>query len=458
MPYQGDVFGTQSSYSDSPYFKGSLTTGNVDNINDNPLVAPASLLLPNKTGYEVLASVNFETSLGTGRLSGSNPIPLLTTAQAPANPPDIAGTLVDVNRAFSLNRVGYQDWASQSTLMPVKNPASTPALTFGALSEQYDNDVHPELAGCTVHLPMGSFFRDKDFVGKTLYQIRTSGGAAAAPVGAFTTVGQEAPQTMTTSGHSTFEGTEFACGNASNSVGQGNEAIITVDGIVDNYSSTTVFKTTRGGAGYSATGSWPGGPLSARLPKARPNTEVGSVLMGKAYLVKSGPETVGGTEVHPGNELQMIVLTQAAPAYFRDSEIVHSASGIGEGYTAIDRYRCLGHPLEKRRTKVNIDILPTGKSLFVNKIFNDPLVWGSADLPLITQEQETIAVTSAGQTGFTLAIRPNDPTTVQMFINGVKQQYGTDYTVGSVTPTGVVYSGALTLNTSDIVEFFYTTI
>ncbi len=459
MPYQGDVFGSQSSYSDSPYFQGSLSIGNVDSLNNNPLGAPSTLSLPNKTGYEVLASMNFETTLGTGRLSGSNPIPLLNTTEAPLNPPDVAGTLVDVNRLFSLNRVGYQDWASQSTLMPVKNPATDPTLTFGALSEQYDNDVHPELAGSTVHLPLGAFFRDKDFVGKTMYQIRTQSGAAAAPVGAFTTVPQEAPQNTPSAGISTFEGTDFVCGNSSNCIGQGNEAIITVDGVVDNLTSTTVFKTTRGGAGYSASGAWPGGPLSARLPKARPNTEVGSVLMGKAYLVKSGPETVSGTEVHPGNELQMVVLTQATPAYFRDSEIVHSASGAGEGYTAIDRYRCLGHPLEKRRGVVNTNILPTARPLFVNKIFDNPLYWGSSDLPLVTEEQETVPVTINGQSLFSISVRPNDPTTVQMFVNGVKQAYGVDYTVGGTENKTVTYtSTTVALVTTDIVEFFYTTI
>lgn len=69
-------------------------------------------------------------------------------------------------------------------------------------------------------------------------------------------------------------------------------------------------------------------------------------------------------------------------------------------------------------------------------------------------EQETIAVTVIGQVDFNLTQTPSDDTTVMMFVNGVKQEYGTDY----VSVNGVVnYTGSNPpqLSPSDVVEFWY---
>jgi hypothetical protein len=178
-----------------------------------------------------------------------------------------------------------------------------------------------------------------------------------------------------------------------------------------------------------------------------------------AYLVRSQPESVGGTEVHMGSELQMVVVTQAVPAYFRDSEIVHSASGANEGFTAVDRFRLLGKPLEKRRGRVDVDVLPSDKPLYVNKIFDNPLFFGSSDFTLVAMKQETVLVTVAGQTAFLLSKRPLDPTAVQMFVNGVKLQYGVDYSVNGVENKNVTYFPSPpvhpTIVLGDIVEFWY---
>jgi hypothetical protein len=77
---------------------------------------------------------------------------------------------------------------------------------------------------------------------------------------------------------------------------------------------------------------------------------------------------------------------------------------------------------------------------------------------LNSQEQITLPVTSDGQLTFTLPNRPLDPTAVQMFLNGVKLQYGLNYTVGGTTNQTVTYivSGSNpALLTTDIVEFWY---
>jgi hypothetical protein len=465
-PYQGNPFGTQYGQTDDIYRLGPLTPSQSYSIFNNPLGPVDTLQLPAKNGYEILTAISFTTDLGTGRLSGSNPIPLLNTFEAPANPPDYAGTRVDLYRRFSLNRVGYEDW--EDIKFPV-DPATIierPEIKTYALSEVFDSDIHPELAGSITQLPLGVYFRDKDFIGKTLYQTRSASGNASIPVGTFSVTPYEAPTTPSSVGLSTWEGREFVCGNSSNTSGVGSEALVKVDGIDTRngsgaYTSTTIFKTTRGGAAYSATGPWPGGNLSSRFPKARPNNTAGSVLTATAYLVRSQPETYAGREVHVGNELQMVIVTQAAPSYFRDSEINHSAAGTNEGYTAVDRYRLLGKPLEKRRGTVDTNVLPANQPLFVNKIYDNPAFYGSSDLPLISLKQETVAVTANDQTVFSLSTRPLDPTTVQMFVNGVKLQYGAtaDFVVGGATNQTVTYFPNPPVHpplvTTDVVEFWY---
>ena len=464
QPYQGDPFGTQNAYSDDLYRLGPLTVGQATSIFQNPLGPVPTLSLPNETGFEVLASTSFAMTLGTGRLSGSQPLPLLDTTEAPNNPPDYPGTLVDLARTFSANRVGYEDWVDQ--LFPVVDSATPPtgvavqrpSTLINALDEVYDNYEPPEFAGATTQLPLGAYFRDKDFLGKSLYQQVNSSGIGANSFGTFSFLEYESSLAPSAPGISTWEGTEFICGNSSGTAGVGSEAVIRVDGTNTNFSSVTVFKSTRGGAAWSVTDPWPGGVISSRFPKLRPNINAGSVLVGSAFLVRSQPETVGSTEVHMGSELQMMIVTQGVPAYFKDTNVSHSAAGTGEGFTAVDRYRLLGKPLEKRRGFVDMSILPVPPPLFVTNIYDNPLYFGSSDVSLNAQEQVTIPVTVNGQTILTLPNRPLSPTAVQMFLNGVKLQYGVNYTVSGTTNQTVTYIVSLSnpaLETTDTVEFWY---
>jgi len=458
-PYQGDVFGSQSAYSDDPYKRGPLTPSEATSVYTSPLGPVSSLTLPNKVGYEVLAATSFVTSLGTGRLSGSVPIPLLSSEEAPGNPPDYAGTWTDLDRRFAISQVGYEDWATAKFPVTAASVATRPGIKPKALSDRYDHDLHPEYAGCTVHLPLGAYFRDKDFIGKTLYQSRSTSGIGSIPLGVLTTIPFEAPQSKAAPGFSTWEGTEYVCGNSSGTTGIGSESIVGVDGTLST-TDVQVFKTSRGGAAFSATGPWPGGLISSRFPKARYNTEAGSLLIATAYLVKSQPQSIGSKEVHPGHELQMVIVTQGVPGYFRDTDIVHSASGAGEGFTAVDRFRLLGRPLEKKRGTVvaTAATVPAAKPLFQNNVFDDPLFFGSSDVSLTSQKQELLPVTTSGQTSFSLSLRPLDPTAVQLFLNGVKLKYGIDYTVSGVTDQNVTYipsasNPALTI--TDILESWY---
>jgi len=439
QPYQGDVFGSQNAYSDDVQRLGPLAISEATSLKLNPLGPVSTLSMPNKVGYEVLTATNFVTSLGTGRLSGSVPIKLLNTVENPNGAPDYTGTLPDLNRRFSLNRVGFEDWVTPKFPVTDASVLTRPSIKRGAMSEIFDRDMNTEFAGCVSHLPLGSYFRDKDFIGKTLYQTRSTSNIGMITQGAISFPPYQAPANPATAGNSTWEGTEFICGQTNGASGAGGEVIIKVDG-TSSFSDITKFKTARGGAGWSLTEPWPGGAISSRLPKARPNSEVGSVLVGTAYLVRSQPELFNNIEVHPGHELQMVIVTQATPAYFRDTDILHSANGTNEGFTALDRFRIWGRPIEKRRAQLDVSTATlTDKPLFVNNIYDDPIFYGSSDMNLASLKQELLPITVNGQTVFTLSNRPIDPTTVMLFVRGVKLVYGIDYTVGGITDQTVTY-------------------
>lgn len=79
---------------------------------------------------------------------------------------------------------------------------------------------------------------------------------------------------------------------------------------------------------------------------------------------------------------------------------------------------------------------------------------GGGSGSIVVQNQESAPVTTFGQTAFTLNNQPLEDGYVQMYINGLKQEYGTDYTV---TGMSVTYTGSVpaNLDTSDVVEFWY---
>ena len=462
VPYQGDAFGTQNAYSDDLQRIGPLTVSEANGVFTHPLDSPETLTLANKAGFEVLASVSFVTSLGTGRLSGSVPIPMLSTISNPDGAPDYAGTLTDLDRRFSLNRVGYEDWATPKFPVTLASVAARPSLVRDAMSEVYDRDLHLEFAGCVSNLPLGIWFRDKDFIGKTLYQTRSMSNMALIPTGTLSFQPFQSAQALASEGVSQWEGVEFVCGNASNVTGTGGEAIVKVDG-TSSTTDTLNFKTCRGGAAYTVTSPWAGSEIAAKVVKAKPNSEVGSVLAGVAYLVRSQPETSGLIgEIHAGHELQMFIVTQGSPAFFRETEVTHSAAGVNEGYTAADRFRIWGRPLEKRRGGVDTTLVPTAPPIFVNDVWDDPIFFGSSDPNLTSMKQEILTISADGQTFFPdgLTQRPLDPTAVQAWLNGVKLTYGVDYMVGgpplnrdfTYIPTGVPL---ITLKTIDLIELWY---
>jgi len=452
--YQGDSYGRQDGYSDDYNRMGPLTISEQLAINGSPLEEVSNLDLNNKAGFEVLSSIGFVTSMGTGRLSGQNPLPILSTVSNPNDPPMYEGSCDDIQRRFSINRVGYEDWSTPKFPVLSASFSSRADIKTGCLSEAYDRDINTEFAGCTTNLPLGSYFRDKDFTGKMVYQARSSSGVGSIQMGTLTFVEPKASSIVNTDAQSSWDGIEFVCGNSSTVNGAGTDKIMTVSG-THNFSDTKNFKTTRGGAAWSVSEPWGGSDISVKLQKSKLNSESGSILAGMAYLVRSHTEDTSTVEKQHGHELQLIVVTHGTPGYFRDTMVEHSASGLNEGFTAVDRYRVLGRPLEKQIGTVDLSSTPSEKTQKVTNIWDDPILFGSSTPSIVSTVQETLPITVNGQTAFVITSTPVDPTSVQLFLNGVKLVYGSDYTVGGSLYRNITYTGSVSTLTTDILEAWY---
>jgi hypothetical protein len=466
--YQGA--GGRSQKSNPTVISGSQSTTDVLKTKNSALDAPSELTLSGHKPFEVLSAINFTTSLGTGRLSGGSPIPALTggplTSQNPNELPEVAGSQLFLSRVHSVARVGSDDYSDiNDSGTPLKWPvlvtsnSDTLGILADQLSEVYDNEVPSEWLGATCQLPLGSYLRDKDFTGKTLYQTRSSINFASIPVGTLSFSPYEASQVNGLRTRSGWEGLDSQISKSMSVSGAGNEMLVMVDALDANVNSSTKnFRTYRGGAGFSVNDPFSGGTISSRFPKARPNSESSLTLNGTAYLVK-GAQNIGGT--HYGNELQMVVVTQASYAYMKDSDLAHSANGLNMGFTAMDVYRVMGRPLEKHGFQItNIDLTglkPGPRPKFQNKVYDDPIFYGSSDAPMVATYQQRMDATSDEQVEFTpLSARPTVPNTVQMFHNGVKLVYGLDYEVEGTTNQTVRYlNTAIPMRIGDIVEFWY---
>ena len=72
---------------------------------------------------------------------------------------------------------------------------------------------------------------------------------------------------------------------------------------------------------------------------------------------------------------------------------------------------------------------------------------------LHSHTEETLAVTSAGQTAFTLSAIPKDDNDVRLFVNGMLTQNGVDFTMSGTSLTW--NDNDFTLDTTDIVIAYY---
>lgn len=329
-PYQGAFVGTMPiSTTDS------LNLDPVDYVSKKGIETPPQILAlldplnpdtarqENKASLEILAGEVFCTTLGTGRISGAF----------------IPGSYSDV---------GYMSTRSYpyTSLTDAPLRVSTRALpiTSGGTTEN---------VAMTERLPQGLLTQDCYFMGEGL-----------GPKDASFWMESYRP------GPSAIRGRVLATEPALNGV------IVVSDGtalgssaLIGYNASFNLYRTYRGGTATGKEGypiSYQGPTIYKDLalsstPSVKDAAIHGAALFGVALLVRNTVETATASNipVSYGDELQMVVITGLQIGRDIDpttlglrSEFmtlladVH-VTGIGEGYTAVDRYRLEGRPMEK---------------------------------------------------------------------------------------------------------------
>jgi hypothetical protein len=321
-PYQGDPFFSQTGGLDVGYSPGPLTSSVAYQVSSSSL-DQASLTRPNQKALEVLASTGFVTSLGTGRLSG-----------------DTAGP-----NSFDFRNVGYEDPAY---FPPSSGVAARPPILSGALLSS-DTDANPEYLGCTERLPLGSLFRDKDFKGGLFSTEQLSPFFYADDTGVGSGVASLAQTKI-------LEQTEVALMPASLSAGFPGDVLVSVDGST-SYGLLTNFRVNRGGSVFVASGDRPGGEVFATYSNIQGTGRGTRVIVGRAFLVRNAPTSIGANQVSAGDELMLAVVTEVVDLGTtpQGATIAISSAGTGEGYAASDLYRLEGHPLIANNIHYEVD-------------------------------------------------------------------------------------------------------
>jgi len=325
-PYQGDVWGSQSSNIDVGYNPGPLTTGVAWQLVSTD-VTEETVVLDNPKQMEVLASIGFVTTLGTGRMSTES------FSVQPTDPTNPGGELP----------TSFPPTGPTSPRPRVQSASLTTDEAFG-LSTQY--------LGSTSELPLGALFRDKDFRGGLV----SLSGVTSGPL---IYLGHSEPA-LSVGGParaSGLEHREVILGSASMASGQAGEVVFHVDGNDGNYALLTSFRTFRGGSIFTGNGPRPGGPFQSLFGKVdKPSAET-NVLAGTAMLVRNHVTNIGATEVSAGDELLMLIVTSANRLETQGTQLqsLCGSNGSGEGRAAADFYRIEGHPLVRDHVRVEID-------------------------------------------------------------------------------------------------------
>lgn len=325
-PYQGDAWGSQNSYSDLTYKPGPLQTTDAYQL-DSTELDESALTRPNQKMLEVVASLGFATSLGTGRMSGD----------------------VLLNEPLDFRDVGYEDPTAYPPTTAIQDRPRTLPNRFQNVGDGFE--VGTEYLGSTERLPLGALYRDKDFRGHTMLDeplifVQHLYDAAATVLAGSLAVDKSLDQS------------EVRLDTASTSIGAPGDLLVHVDGEDVNNLLLVNFRTNRGGSVFVAGGGHPGGelivshPIQAQFGNTR-------AVAGRAFLVRNAPTDVGANEVSAGSELMMLVVTQVLDGELEDSSnyvaIINGTNGSGEGKSAADLYRIEGHPLVRDNVKVTVD-------------------------------------------------------------------------------------------------------
>ena len=342
-PYQGDAWGTATSFSDKGFTPGPLTSADAFQLSSTSLI-PNMLTRPNQKPVEVLSSIGFVTTLGTGRLSGD----------------------FSVANAYDIRNVGYEDPTDPSAPYPPPNGTAPRPLVksgaLGSLANYGDLEANPEYLGCTERLPLGALYRDKDFHGSRFSDELSSplvymdtAGVGSGVAGLSRTLG--------------LDQTEVLAMPASVSAGLPGDVLVMVDGESSDYTQLLNYRTNRGGSAFVGSGDRPGGEIFATYSRLLGSGKGTRVLVGRAFLVRNAPTSVGATEVSGGDELMMTIATQVMELGTTPIEamILLGTNGSSEGYAAADTYRIEGHPLITNHTFYDVNPsaiqLPLGKTI-----------------------------------------------------------------------------------------------
>lgn len=342
-PYQGDAWGTISTFSDKGFTPGPLTSANAYQLSSTEL-NPTGLTRPNQKSLEVLASVGFITTLGTGRLSGD----------------------FSLSNVYDIRNVGYEDPTDPTAPYPPPSGVAPRPLVksgaLGSLANYGDLEANPEYLGCTERLPLGGLYRDKDFHGSRFSDEFSSPLVYIDTAG----VGSGVAGLARTTG---LDQTEVLAMPASVSAGVPGDILVMVDGEQSNYTQLLNYRTNRGGSVFVGSGDRPGGEVFATYSRLMGSGKGTRVLVGRAFLVRNAPTLVGATQVSGGDELMLAITTEVMELGTTPIEamILIGTNGSGEGYAAADYYRIEGHPLIPNHTWYDVDPsaiqLPLGKTI-----------------------------------------------------------------------------------------------
>lgn len=336
--YQGDAWGSQTAYQDIGYTPGPLTSGTASQVANTNLNG-GNLTRPNQKVLEVLSSIAFATTLGSGRLSG------------------------DFNEEVKMDfrNIGWEDpFQAGAKYPPGSGITPRPAIQLGGLIEGEGTvlTLGTSYHGCTERLPLGALYRDKDFRGGFVGGFGNS-DFAVNDIGSLLFIKNRTPGLIASGVSVTQELEQFEIPVNTNSIasGQPGELIVHVDGEQGNYGLLTNFRTLRGGSVFSACSPRPGGELQSTLLVAGPHAAAGRVLAGVAMLVRNTVTDVGSNEVSAGSELMMLVVTtvtqlNANGAYVM---VLMGTNGTAEGLSAADLYHCEGRPLMRDNVRIDID-------------------------------------------------------------------------------------------------------
>lgn len=256
----------------------------------------------------------------------------------------------NVNQYVRISRPGFTELSSNALFLQGTNFEGGRPYTANA-----ESGVTPlEFIGMTERLPLGILFQDSDFLGEivegTAFKINPT---ALAPL--------SFPQPLTTGGK------EF-----SRFIGVPGELLGMADGGILQYTpynditspaGTKKFRLFRGGGSvFVLSGENPGGPVSwlGEFLDPLPNLVLkGGILVGKALLIRNYPEEAFATvnTVSEGDEIQMVIITTGLLGAGNMSAVGMNLFGeispteYGKGISAADRYRLMGKPMVRRRTR-----------------------------------------------------------------------------------------------------------